>query len=58
MQHDTSEQQRPSAALSFPAYTTPLLTPLGPWQAVTLVGSVGFNGLPGVPFPGGDHEVR
>ncbi|WP_221088034.1 hypothetical protein [Deinococcus aquaedulcis] len=56
MQYDAPEQQqRPLAA---PSYTAPRLTPLGPWQAVTLVGSVGFNGMPGMPFPGGEDEVR
>ncbi|MBZ9713243.1 hypothetical protein [Deinococcus multiflagellatus] len=55
MQHTAPEQPRPQAA---PRYIPPALTPLGAWQTVTLVGSVGFNGLPGMPFPGGSDEVR
>ncbi|UBV43186.1 hypothetical protein LAJ19_02895 [Deinococcus taeanensis] len=39
-------------------YTPPTLTPLGRWQAVTLIGSVPFNGLPGLPIPGSTNETH
>ncbi|GAQ21010.1 hypothetical protein DEIGR_101037 [Deinococcus grandis] len=43
----------PHTAAPLP-YTPPTVTPVGQWQAVTLIGSVGFNGLPGMP--GGPSE--
>ncbi|MVN86690.1 hypothetical protein GO986_07925 [Deinococcus sp. HMF7620] len=47
-----------SPVASAPAYTPPQVTALGAWEAVTLVGSVPFNGMPGLPLPGGEYENR
>lgn len=36
-------------------YTPPTVTPVGQWQAVTLIGSAGFNALPGMPGGSSDY---
>ena len=46
--HDVAGVQQPVAPAERPAYQAPRLQSLGRWEAVTLIGSIGFNSLPGL----------